>query len=446
MGGILDRCLAVYVGLLWVSSGACNLALEFAESVSEEGVELCSDGLDNDQDGKLDCDDESCACNECDGGTAVPPPHVDALGQVCSRNCECRRYERDDTAVCNPRARTPSGTVAGRCIEVDRLDGSGEVFVEDEGFFVRFLLETDGNCTVPLGTLSQNVLGVARFRGERFELSSAEWPDGQVEFRTPGLDQVLVATILGTVSGSPCEKGSLLLQDGLEQDDDARRTALGPVTLSPSGVSLIAVVQSSTLTVEQAAQPGVLAVGTWRGGLRSPAAIDRVVISNCDTNQIFHPDLQRCFPEATELNDSFFVFGCVLDEAAPVGSGEFAFRWSNPRSSRPDDTRGVEGGTCIARRTASGIEVRAQPSPATVNAPVIFKMMVDFDALAAGTSVPNSEIGPLGAYFQDSPEGPFAVPLDGPPDVDFQNGRLFIELIEFGETPRFFAWFEGRVN
>lgn len=77
----MKRWAVVWVCCLWVFSFACP----GAAPTGPTGDEQCANGLDDNGDGKIDCDDPTCAhAAEC----SKVPENVDA-GKPCSRQADC---------------------------------------------------------------------------------------------------------------------------------------------------------------------------------------------------------------------------------------------------------------------------------------------------------------------------------------------------------------------
>lgn len=434
-----SRLRATWLLLLLLGASACDWVAPFEDGIPVEEGPACADGLDNDLDGLGDCDDPSCRCDGCGGGRAVVPPAADGLGAPCSISCACRRAALDPTdpadrnlRVCNLSVETTNQSGEGRCAPVDALDASGEPVVEEGRFWARFVVTPTG----------QNVVGLARFQGQRFAFERALTDLGgrRRELRTGAGDLVLEAFLEDARPADPQPR--FAVGDGIEPGrSDAARAQLGPITEGVlGGVNQIAIVETSTLTLERL-DDGIER-GAWRGVLRAPAAVDRARGGRCPPDQVYHPEPQRCFPELDDRAAAFFAFGCVLDPGAPPGAGLLAFWWASPWAEVGSPQVSL-GGECVARAEAGELELRLR-NGRTRPPQFVVELALPLDRVAPGTSLtlgPGS--GRVAEVHRGATEGPlFALDLAGAPDARLGEGRVFIEQIRFEGPPRVFGWLE----
>lgn len=127
------RCLLSIA--LVVASGACSLIEGYPDLVNEEG-DLCADGVDNDFDGDLDCQDLSCEssllCNEAGADGCADGLDNDGDGMTDCQDPGC-------DGVC------PEGGVAS-CRDGRDNDGDGAFDTADPGCFTSGSAITEERC------------------------------------------------------------------------------------------------------------------------------------------------------------------------------------------------------------------------------------------------------------------------------------------------------------
>lgn len=446
---------------LWVGAafGGCSVTWEYPDDDEETSFEACTDGIDNDFDGLVDCEEPSCGCNACgDEGTRLAvEPMSDAMGTFCRRSCECRAFAlplgssaADNFRVCNPLALVAEDQVDGRCLAVEGLGADGEALVEEERFSVSFLLEQDDRGGVGIEGSLQNVVGLAQFNGQVFELSRARWQGRGLEFRNLTQDSVLEVFLEERRPEESDERFSV--KDRVEiPKGSALRAQLGPITDGEmAGVNQVAIVESSTLTIQRVAGSPELVRGRWSGRLRPPAAVDRARGGSCvEEGGIFHPDGQICFAGDIRA-DSLFALGCVLDERAGTGTGLLAFWWPAPFSASMLERESANG-ECVARVSNNTLELRARNS-AIQSARFAMRASIPLDVLSPSTTViattSTTANVPFVHFYRlsdaEKSKPLFSIDFDRPPDGEMETGRIAVEQINYSFPQRFFGWIEGR--
>lgn len=446
------------LGLCPMVLGACNLLVDFEDEALEASPAACRDGIDNDFDGAVDCNDADCRCTRCDP-PGLPLIEGDGLGAFCEASCECRRLVPSAAApenlrVCNPNAVAAGQPVGGRCLTVSTLDASGAVATEESSFDIHFVMERAPSGDTRPEIQDQNVAGIARFEGRSFPFSAARWsgssPPTLTFFgadRTTSLDVLLDFPLATDVD-------TLFVGDRIDgtTPSDGLRTQLGPFTQGggiPEGINQLAVIESSTLTISALASGEAPSwVGRFQGRLRSPYAIDRASggRGECsDSGRLFQPSPQGCFLPVFGRS-LFFAFGCVLEADALAQAGRVAYDWRNPFDAS-DVNQARFNGRCAARRTNDGLEARIATDIITDRVSAVLELKISEGILAPGTNVDlfgNEQVS--ATAYQISHAGQRLFDLDLSEAVrseTIRSGRLAMEFVNDGVPPRFFGWLVG---
>lgn len=442
--GVSSLVIGTFSGVV-----GCTLLTDFEAGLDREtGALLCSNGLDDDLDGQLDCLDPSCLCNACGNGTFATSPSRDELGRACTLNCECRRNALavDEVAVpsiCNPVDGASDGP--SRCLEVDRLDLEGRPQVDENTFLVSFVVEQDRQGNSEVLTQRQNVFGLARYEGDVFSFSSARWSLGgrKLEFRSSDSSQVLEVVLNAR---EPTVSDVYRINDGLDPvEDDALRAQLGPISSGTSaGVNQIAVVRTSTLGLEINTD-GSFATGAWRGAFRAAGAVDRARGGRClEEGKVYHPAPQRCFPGPEDEATMFFAFGCPVGSRAPEGSGSVGFYWSDNPFSSFEAGVALFGGECAVRILNDEIEIRLRTSP-LLSGRFILRARIPRSTVASGTSVRLGSESVRAEIFRTNAAGAILeVSLGDAPDIRLSDGQIFLEEARLDGAARLLGWLEGQ--
>jgi len=442
-----QRGCRIRAGFVTLSlAGACSALSDFPEPVSEEGFERCSDGIDNDLDGFVDCpDDADCACNPC--GEAFVE-QVDTLGRFCARDCECPVGQ-----ICNPRV--------DRCLPT-RKD------LEDDSFFAAFRVPIVDN-RFPRENESGNFGGAIRIDGERVELTRMLLEDNQLSFETTSEVGTRSALILQTVVpfGAPLETkvvfGPLedveqvfffddqLSVDDVDSEPEAFRADYAYVVSDVDDEPAV----NQQLTLESGdlrfAPLETLPEGLWAGSLegkmRPSTAFDRARSASCDQDEVYEPTRDRCVAAST-AGDLFFL-GCAFDPSGSPFAGEVVYRWVPFWQSnlQRDNTT-----ACVAvERTDGSIAVRALGGT-TTGIWILALEIPEFRALdlrSFSTEDLDDEEDATLHRLVPVPEGRSALPSlfeldlsddDAVLERGILRGRITIDLISRGATPRLLAW------
>lgn len=467
-----SRLLGLGLGL-GLGLPACSLAFDYPESTEEDTFTTCTDGVDNDFNGLIDCQEELCRCNACteDGMRPVVAPPTDALGKLCQENCQCRPFaaglnlsSENRRQVCNQRALVEEARLGGRCLAVESLGADGEVSVEEGRFSVSFLVQQTPEGNVDAERSPQNVVGRAQLDGQIFEFDRAEWRGQRLEFRNLDRNLVLEVVLMGR---SPADdEETYLVTDRIGEDTGwaVRAPQLGPFSTNETpGVNQLAIVETSALSIARvgdSVSSSNFVRGRWSGRLRPPAAIDRVRGGVCPEG-LFHPDGRRCFVGESGT-DTLFALGCVLDRMAPRGSGPtapqgsglFAFRWPLVPGFGVA-LESVDGGECVARIDDDDdtLEIRARNSPLqTVT--IALRARLPMGQVSPGTSItvegatrtdpPYVRVYRLTGEDVLKPLFDLALDSGDRTEVQLESGRVSVERLVFGAQPRFFGWIEGK--
>lgn len=440
----LRMMLLVFVGLT-----GCSPLLGFPDVVSENALQTCQDGRDNDLDGDIDCDDADCGCNRCEEFVSEPLT-FDVLGQICNESCECMVPIGEVDRLCNLEAKKVDGAILrsiSRCAPVPTPG-------EDE-FDISFLIEVapdPTNPTIEVTTGAGNVFGQARFDGETANIVSAQW-DGfsGLEFRGPpddGQQAVLFLFRFQLPQPDPFEKSVIVISDVLSPD--AERTGVlsadfGPVPTGgdPSGLrqNQVAVIQTATLTYQPLSDtPEGYWAGHFQGRLRNATAFDR---TTCGGDLVFDADIGTCRVPA--FDEVLIYLACAYSEAPRPGFGEIQWSWKPWWASAIE--RG-NGGECAARREGDVVRIRAVVDrgglgPQNVSRPWILEIVVPRFRVSdvAGLALDNA--GMWQTTVGDDPTPLLDIDL-GPPDRSL-SGSLRIDDQNFGPGGRFFGWIRAEV-
>lgn len=409
--------------------GASGCALEdLPERTSETGLGLCTDGLDNDLDGVVDCQDEGCTCNRC-GAFVEALPTRDVFGQVCARDCEC-----DEGWICNLDASVGS-RAEGRCLR-DVAPGENELDV-------RFVVEVQDG----LSTGRQNVRGRVRFDNQEHLLDALDWDarTPQFDFRGPDDASVLVQTFPPMSPSVGRAEIYRVDDDVLERAQLAEREvfraffAFYPRSTPPQGLPLTAqaVIETSTLIFEALTpeQPEIWS-GRFRGRLRPLTALDRGRGNPCGRSASFDPTSSTCEP----VDELRIFFGCPVGQVGEPPRGRVAF-------AVPEADEGF-----IIRRSPVGGEgdcgVAREPEALRLRGRTAYWV---FEVL-----VPSLQIGPnVGAlgldgrlWFLGAGDGerPLFELVETPSVRRFTESLLWLDVFSEGESGRVFGWLTGRLE
>lgn len=408
----------------------CSALVSFVEPIQESGFLTCEDGMDNDQDGLVDCDDPSCQCNRCLEPIPSAPPS-DELGQVCARDCEC-----PDGEVCNQEAEVidPSNgslTQDGRCIALATA-------IPDGAFDISFVVQQETN---EAGVGAQNVLGRVLFDGEDFRMTSALLTSTGFDFRGPLLaaeQAILLADVFPRAQPAANEDRLFTIRDNVlsvgSSQPQVLRALFGLLGIDVPGQGLPlgtrAVVLTSTLAYEPS--DGVYWRGRYFGTLRPVAALDRARAGPCPSGRVYDPLSNRCTDIGT--GDRFF-FGCLVGPAWRPNSGRVAYGWVPPN-------------LMWTRTSAAGGEREC----GTVREGDIYRLRMRTQDWMVEVLIPRQDIGAgLGLNVSGLSPRLWAVPRDvSQPSLFEANysdelpynfaGTLWIDLFSDRADGRIFGW------
>jgi hypothetical protein len=350
----LSTSILVVAGSVAALAAACSALIEFPEAERESDFTTCSDGIDNDFDGLVDCPAEpDCNCNRC--GEAFIEV-TDELGRVCAEDCECREGDACNEAV-------------GRCLETSEGLGARE-------FFASFRVPIVDN-RFPRESAVGNFSGAVRAEGQQFAFTRMILEDNQLSFETQAEFGTRSALVLQTFVpfGSPLEEnvvyGPLENEPQIFRMDD-RLSASGrgaePGVLRSDfayvvrdidddlEVSQRLTLQSGVLRFEPLDElPEGIWSGAFEGQLRPSTAFDRARSASCSEDEVYDPDRDRC--AVLEPDDAYFFLGCVLDPSGNPFSGELVYRWIPFWQEQPQRDNNT---ACVAQERSDGsISVRA---------------------------------------------------------------------------------------
>jgi hypothetical protein len=423
------------------SLSCCSQLLDFEIAADESSEGLCTDGRDNDLDGRPDCQDPSCACDRC--GTPFAAHPRDGLGVICTRDCQCSEGQL--------------------CAEV-RVNGDGARCIDrpsvaDERFDVRFVVETgeDGasdprtHAQLVVGTGSQSELGTIEFDQLRWGLL-----DLMVVGQRLGDDDQRNALALQTVPafeiGAPGQTVRAQLFDDLDVASSGRQVlqaVVGPASEAGGALMITprATVASSTLSYARGEGDDRRFVrGRLSGRLRRTTSFDEARFSACPAQTAYDPDGARCVTRQ-KLRDQaggLIILGCPVSDDAPLSAGETRYQWRRPWDGLADEG---DQGNCLARKVEGVFEVRAVSS-ARSTSPWMLELSIPEGAINYGNTVCFGDAG-VHATVVRLPRGTrlerfFELDLD---DLDTDReewaGRLYVDLIDQTSDPRFFAWMDG---
>lgn len=412
-----------------VGAISCSALTGFPASEEERSRSQCLDGVDNDFDGRLDCLDPSCPCNDC-GDYLDEAPFEDALGQSCFRSCECL----DSDSACNRSARLQADTsTIGRC--------SASVDPGADAFDVHFIADfADGR----VGSI-QNVFGEARFNGEVQPLTWMEFDGLSIRFSEHPSDRVqrgVVARVAPALRPEIVPSGGVAIGDEIEEGSDVQTLVAsyglqgGGSSDAPLGPLALAVIQTSSLTLNEFRVDGDTYVeGRFVGRLRDVAAIDRARLVDCGDDRVFDPLSSRC----TEIRGARFFLGCTTDpDRFEAGGGVVAYGWDPWRPTWPRKSLFGGEGDCIARRSEEVYEIRARGRD--------WLMQLEIDAERLGQNTGFTDVVPQMWRLVPGNRDVPAFELDlGEPERVFE-GQVWVDVFDPSRIGRVLLWLQGELR